>query len=226
MKGRYKYILFFVTFISLNSFGQIEGKENQEFYSLDSIYTVRNAVKVDPVQIVFGDYRLYYEHILSGHYSVEVGVGITRRNYASGWFDYELDNLGRNVDIKTGSSFSLSFRRYFQDYEELGGTYLAVGANYRRYKKEFGVIDSAGALTDFSYTDDRQSLSVIFKLGYQALPLTSNVFVDFYTGPAIRFKDFDIVRTTSINDPLAYSIENLDEVVLGWEVGIRIGFGF
>ena len=226
MKGRYKYILFFLTFLSLSSFGQTQEAEEPEFYIQDSIYTIRNAIKVDPVQIVLGDYRLYFEHILSGRFSAEVGVGFTRRNYASGWFDYELDNLGSNVDIQTGPSVSLAFRRYFQDYEELGGTYLSVGANYRRYKKEFGVIDTAGVLTDYSYADDRQELSVIFNIGYQALPLTSNVFADFYTGPAIRFKNYDIVRTTSINDPLAYTIENLNEVVFGWELGVRIGFGF
>jgi len=226
VKGRYKYILFFLTFISLSTFGQNREAEDQGYYSLDSIYSIRNAIKVDPVQIIFGDYRLYYEHLLTGRYSVEVGVGFTRRNYASGWFDYELDNLGSNVDIRTGPSLSLSFRRYFQDYEELGGAYLAVGANYRRYKKDFGVIDTTGTLTDVSYTDDRQSVSIILKVGYQALPLTSNVFVDFYTGPAIRFKNYDIVRTKSINNPDAYSIENLNEIDLGWEVGIRIGFGF
>ncbi|MGB6035315.1 MAG: hypothetical protein WBG42_03540 [Cryomorphaceae bacterium] len=226
MKGRYKYILFFLTFIPLISFGQNDEMEEQDFYSLDSVYTIRNAIKVDPVQIIYGDYSLYFEHMLTGRYSVEVGVGFTRRNYAAGWFDYELDNLGRNVDIKTGPSVSLSFRRYFQDYEELGGAYLAVGVNYRRHQKDFGVIDTAGVLTDISYTDDRQTVSTIFKFGYQALSLNSNVFVDIYTGPAIRFKNYDIVRTTSINDPNAYSIENLNEVVFGWELGIRVGFGF
>jgi hypothetical protein len=69
-------------------------------------------------------------------------------------------------------------------------------------------------------------LSLILKIGYQALPLTSNVFADFYTGPAVRFKNYDIVKTASVNDPAAYSIDNLNEVSLGWEVGIRIGFGF
>lgn len=226
MKGRYKYILYFLTIFSLNSFGQTQDEEDTEFYSLDSVYTIRNAFKIDPVQIIYGDYRLYYERILSGRYSVEVGAGFTRRNYAGGWFDYELDNLGGNIDVKTGPSLSFSFRRYFEDYDELGGAYLAAGVNYRRHVKDFGVIDTAGVLTDYSFTDDRQTVSTIFKIGYQALALNSNIFADFYTGPAIRFKNYDIVRTTSLNDPEAYSIENLSEVVFGWELGIRIGFGF
>lgn len=192
----------------------------------DTVYTVRNAIKIDPVQIIFGDYRLYYERLLSNHYSVEVGFGFTRRNYAAGWFDYELDNLGRNVDIKTGYSASLSFRRYFQDYEELYGLYLAATGNYRSHAKEISVIDTTGNLIGNSFRDERHTLSLILKLGYQALPLNSNVFADFYTGPAIRFKNYDIVKTASVNDPSAYFIDNLNEVSLGWEVGIRMGFGF
>lgn len=225
MKGRYKIIVFFLFFVSASAFSQ-NLQEEPDFYATDSIYSIRNAVKVDPVQIIFGDYRIYYERILAGQYSIEVGAGITRRDYTSGWFDYELDNLGSNVDVKTGPSLSLSLRRYFQDTGELGGTYIAVSGLYRKYRKDFGVIDTSGTLTDFSFTDSRESISLILKFGYQALPLTSNVFADFYTGPAIRFKNYDIVRTTSVNDPLAYSIENLNEVVLGWEVGVRIGFGF
>lgn len=192
----------------------------------DTVYTVRNAIKIDPVQIIFGDYRLYYEHILSNHYSVEVGFGFTRRNYAAGWFDYELDNLGRNVDIKTGYSASLSFRRYFQDYEELYGLYLAAAGNYRLHAKEISVVDTTGNLAGDSFRDERHTFSLIFKIGYQALPLTSNVFADFYTGPAIRFKNYDIVKTLSVNNPGSYYIDNLNEVSFGWEVGIRIGFGF
>jgi hypothetical protein len=196
------------------------------YYSQDSIFAVRNAIKVDPVQIVFGDFRLYYERILTNHFSVELGAGITRRNYASNWFDDDLDNLGENVDIKTGYSFSLSIRRYFHETEELDGVYLALGINHREHVKDFNVIDTTGTLTGDSFRDQRRTTSVIFKLGYQALPLSSNVFADFFTGPAIRFKEYDIVQTLDINDPRAYSIQPLSEVTFGWEVGVRVGFGF
>jgi hypothetical protein len=225
VKGRYKIILFFLCFVSLGINGQ-DTESEPDFYSTDSIYSIRNAFKVDPVQILFGDFRFYYERILGGQFSVEVGAGFTRRNYTSGWFDYELDNLGSNVDVKTGPSLSLSLRRYFRDTGELGGAYLAVSGLYRKYRKDFAIVDTAGTLTDFNLADSRESVSIILKFGYQALPLTSNVFADFYTGPAIRFKNYDIVRTTSVNDPTAYSIENLEEVVFGWELGVRIGFGF
>ncbi|MEM9050537.1 MAG: hypothetical protein AAGC47_00665 [Bacteroidota bacterium] len=226
MKGSYKYILFFLTLLTLNTSAQEDNDDLPNFYMQDSVYTVRNALKIDPVQILFGDFRLYYERRITNHFSAEIGAGITRRNYTSGWFDDDLDNLGDNIDIKTGASFSFSVRRYFKDSEELDGTYLALGVNHRWWTKDINVIDTNGTATDFSFRDERRSTSVILKFGYQALPISSNVFADFFTGPAIRFKNYDIVQTTSANDPLAYSIENLNEVTFGWELGVRIGFGF
>jgi len=222
-----KYILLFLPVFHCGIlFGQSDDDPESELPIQDTLIAVRNAVKVDPVQVIFGDFRIYYERLISNHYSFEVGLGFTRRNYAAGWFDYELDNLGDNVNIETGYSVSLAFRRYFQDYEELHGLYLSAAGNYRLYSKEITPIDTTGSPAGMDFRDERYTLSLIFNIGYQALPLTSNVFADFYTGPAIRFKNYDIVKTTSTNDPDAYYVENLEEVVLGWEVGIRIGFGF
>lgn len=226
MKGSHKYILFFLTLITLSTSAQEDNEDLPDFYIQDSVYTVRNALKIDPVQILFGDFRIYYERRISNHFSAEIGVGITRRNYTSGWFDDDLDNLGNNIDIKTGASFSLAVRRYFKDSEELDGAYLSLGVNYRWWIKDISVIDSLGNLSGLTLRDRRQSTSVILNFGYQALPISSNVFADFFTGPAIRFKNYDIVQTTSLNDPSSYSIENLNEVTFGWELGVRIGFGF
>lgn len=226
MKGSYKYILFLLIPISFIANGQESDDELPDFYIQDSVYTVRNAFKIDPVQIIFGDFRLYYERFISNHYSVEIGSGVTRRNYASGWFDDDLDNLGANIDIKTGPTFSLAFRRYFRDSEELDGAYISLGVNYRWHIKDINVIDSVGALSGLTLRDRRQSTSVLAKFGFQILPISSNVFADFFTGPAIRFKNYDIVQTTAVNDPLAYYIEAVNEVSFGWELGVKIGFGF
>jgi hypothetical protein len=222
-----KYILFWLLiWIVFPLSAQNDAEQSSEPIVQDTLFSVRNAVKIDPVQIIFGDYRIYYERLISNHYSVEFGLGITRRNYTAGWFDYELDNLGDNIDILTRPSVSFSVRRYFEDYEELYGTYVALSGNYRVHAKDISVIDTTGSVVGEPFRDERRTLSLIFKIGYQALPLSSNVFADFYTGPAIRFKDYEIVKTGSINDPANYYTEDLDEVVFGWEVGVRIGFGF
>lgn len=222
----YKYILFFLLFTSLSGFAQNIFPEGEDAFEPDSLYAIRNAVKVNPIQVLFGVYGLSYERIIKNGYSLEVGLGITRRNYAAGWFDYSLDNLGKNVDIETGYAISISARKYFQSKEELQGPYLSAGISITKYKTDYLVIDSLGDLSDYSFPDVRTttSLSVIF--GYQALAQRSNVFADFYIGAALRYKDFDIVKSDYIHDPSAYYVSKEYSYAFGVEVGVKIGFGF
>ena len=222
----YKYIVFFLLFASLGSFGQINQEESEDAFWPDSLYAVRNAVKIDPLQVIFGDFSIFYERIIKSGYSAEIGVGLTRRNYAIGWFDYSLDNLGENVDIETGYSLSISARRYFRDSGELNGLYLALGFSVRSYKTDYFVVDSAGTLTDISFEDKRLLNSGSLILGYQALTIRSNIFVDAYIGMALINKDLDVVTSSDINDPDAYSIDEQKEYALGFEIGLKIGFGF
>lgn len=222
----YKYIVFFLLFASLSSFGQNYPEESEDAFWPDSLYAVRNAVKIDPLQVIFGDFSIYYERIFKSRYSAEFGVGFTRRNYAAGWFDYSLDNLGENVDIETGYALSVSARRYFKDSGELNGLYLALGFSVRSYKTDYYVIDTTGTLTDISFEDNRLFTSGSVIVGYQALSIRSNIFVDAYLGLALVNKDFDIVTSSDINDPSAYYIVEKKEYALGMEVGVKIGFGF
>ena len=207
-------------------FGQNNISNSEDAYQPDSLFAVRNALKIDPLQFIFGDYSLDYERILNGPYSLELGLGFTRRNYAAGWFDYSLDNLGRNVKIKSGYVISLSARRYFENSGELYGAYLAANASVRMYTTDYNVIDSTGALTDFSFRDKRKITSYAFIFGYQALPASSNVFADFYLGISLRNKDFSIVKSEEINNASSYFIEHKNTYVFGLEVGVKLGFGF
>lgn len=227
MGSSYKYIFFFLlSSFSLSGFSQTNGIDFEDAYEADSLYAVRNAVKFDPIQIAIGDIEIYYERILFSGMSVEVGAGITRRNFAAGWNDYSLDNLGRNVDIKTGYAFTFALRKYFVPSEELCGPYASFGVKLLKYETEYGVIDSAGVLTDSEFTDVREYTNLDFLLGYQLLPQTSNLFMDIYAGVAYRFKNFDIVRSEAINDPESYFIQEDDSNDFAFRVGLKIGYGF
>lgn len=187
---------------------------------------VRNALKFDPVQILFGDYQLYYEVYLTPHSSIEAGFGPTRRNYAANWFDYELDNLGSNVNVKTRFAFTLVYRRYFWADEELFGPYMSAGVNYRRFDKTYDVLDATGNLTGASFDDSRRYSSVMVYGGYQALSLMSNIFADFYIGVGLRYKDFDVVRSYNVNNPDSYRVTTQEEFAFGLQAGVKIGVGF
>lgn len=223
LRGYNKYI-FFVAFLAAT---MCHGQDlYSSAYESDSLYAVRNAVKVDPVQIVIGDYRLYYERILSDRWSGEASVGITRRNYAAGWFEYDLDNLGAQVDIRTGAAAGLILRRYFRAGPELDGPYLATGYVYREYIKGYHPLDRAGELTGESLTDRRRFSSIVVLFGIQPLSYSGNVFADFFTGPALRFADYHQVRAPEVPGTDSYYVRKFSKLEFGWEVGVRIGFGF
>lgn len=220
----YKYISFVLFFVPQLIIGQ--DLEFEDAYEPDSIYAVRNALKIDPVQIVVGEYELIYERILSNHWSVEAGLGITRRNYLADRRDYTLDDLGQNVSIETGYSFTLSIRNYFWDSPELIGPYVELGGNIRQYDLNYAVIDSSGSLTGDEFPDTRKFTSGYVNFGFQALPLNSNIFADFYLGVALRYADLRIIRAEDIHDPATYFYQNKEEWRWGFNVGVKIGVGF
>lgn len=223
LRGYNKYI-FFAAFLAGTT---CHGQDNYPLeYESDTLFAVRNAVKIDPVQIVFGDFRLYYERILSDRWSGEASIGITRRNYAAGWFEYDLDNLGAQVDIRTGPAAGLILRRYFRPGPELDGPYLAAGYVYREYIKDYHPLGRAGELTGESHTDRRRFSSVAVLFGFQPLSYSGNVFADFFTGPALRFANYAQVRETDSPGTDGYYVRRFSKVGLGWEIGVRIGFGF
>jgi hypothetical protein len=221
----YKYISFVLFFLPELLIAQ--DLEFEDAYEPDSVYAVRNAIKIDPVQIVVGEYELIYERILSNHWSVEAGLGITRRNYlADRRGDYTLDDLGQNVSIETGYSFTLSFRNYFRDSPELIGPYMELGGNIRQYDLTYSVIDTSGALTGDSFPDTRKFTSGFLNIGFQALPQNSNIFADFYVGVALRYADLSIIRAEDIHDPETYFYEETEEWRWGFNIGVKIGVGF
>lgn len=227
IRKAYKYIFFCLLFlVSASGFSQTTFIEGEDAYESDSLMAVRNAIKFDPVQIVFGDYELYYERIIAKGFSFEVGAGITGRNYAVGWNDYSLDNLARNIDIKTGSAFTLTLRKYIVSSDELNGPYVALGMKALNYKTNFEVIDSAGVLTNDVFTDTRKYINIEGTIGWQWLPASSNLFIDGFVGLAYRNKDFDVVRSNDINDPESYTVTNETGTDFAFRFGLKVGYGF
>lgn len=221
----YKYTCFFVLSSALPLFAQFD-PEAVDAYEPDSVFAIRNAIKYDPVQIIVGDYSLYYERFLAPGWSVEGGAGFTLRNYAAGWNDYSLDNLARNVEISPGYSFSIAVRKYLIKSEELNGWYVAAGYGQRKYNTTYAVVDTAGILTGDEFEDTRLHHTVSAALGYQALGITSNLFLDFFLGPAFRFREFDTVVADDIFDASTFRVVSEKSNQWGIVVGLRFGFGF
>jgi hypothetical protein len=222
----YKYIFFLLLLLPEFCRAQEADPYFGDAFEVDTLYAVRSAVKYDPIKILQGDFRLFYERMLAPHWSIEAGLGITRRNYTASWFYYELDNLGDNVDIKTRYAASLAGRYYFEGEEELFGLYVSLGISHVRHDKTYNVLDSSGVYTGDSFDDSRRYTSGIATVGYQALSPSSNVFLDFYVGAAVRYRNFQVVRSPAIYDPEAYTVTDETSFIGGLEVGVKIGFGF
>jgi hypothetical protein len=222
----YKYIFFISLLLPQISEAQYDEGYDVDAYEADTLYAVRSAVKFDPIGILRGDFRLFYEKMLAPHWSIEAGLGPTRRDYTASWFYYELDNLGDNIDVKTRVAASLAGRYYFQGEEELYGPYVTLGVSYVQHDKIYNVLDSSGVYTGSSFTDSRRYTSALITTGYQALGVSSNIFVDIYLGLALRYRDFQVVRSDAINDPESYSVSSETSFAAGLEIGARIGFGF
>ncbi len=193
----------------------------------DTLYAIVNAVKFDPVQVFFGDFQFYFEKMIAPKASIEVGFGPTRRNYASSWFEDELDSYGRNVSIRTRYAATLSGRRYFQDTGELYGGYVGLSLVYREYVKLYQVIDTNDVLVaGYEFTDSRKYASAMVTVGFQALSLSSNIFADFYVAAGARYKSLHIVDTDNVNVPESYFIREETGFEAAFQAGVRIGFGF
>lgn len=193
----------------------------------DTLYAVTNALKFDPVQIVFGDFQVYFEKMIGSRFSVEVGAGPTRRNFAASWWDDELDALGRNVGVRTRYAATLAGRLYLRESGELHGPYVAMMAAHRRHDKVIEVIDENGVLVPgVQFTDVRRFTSLMLAGGFQALSMRSNVFADFYLAGGVRYKSLREVATADIHDPAAHRIDRLRTWVPVFQPGVRIGYGF
>ncbi len=113
-----------------------------------------NTIKVNFIDPLCGKYALYYERELSPTFSLEVGLGITGRNYIgniinkivhenasqnSSAFSDETDLEDDDYDYKTretniGIYVGLMPKFYFNNQYGLDGSYLGFNLQYIKYK--------------------------------------------------------------------------------------------
>ncbi len=223
----HKYIAILSLLLAFWAGSAAAQNEEDAYYDLpDTMPAVTYALKFDPLQVFLGDFQLYFEGTIAKQWSMEVGLGFTRRDYTASFFAYELDDFGDNVDIQTRYAGSLWLKRYFWDTGELYGPYMALGLLHRRHDKTYNVINEAGELSGASFDDSRSFTSLMLFGGFQAIPMQSNFFCDFYLGAGLRFRDFDMVRSTDSNDPDMYSVSREQSWVGALHLGIKFGIGF
>lgn len=138
-----------VYFTKNNSYGNT-AKKNKHSAEL-------NIIKISPLSFLSGFVPVYYERELNSFLSIQVGAGITTRNYVKGWFNNvgDEDNFNQgetqwaapgnegnsnqldpynytNRKPVIGFCFSVQPRIYFES-EGMDGSFIGISYDYYHY---------------------------------------------------------------------------------------------
>lgn len=192
----------------------------------DSLLEVHNGLKVDPLQIFRGEILVFYERRITDRVSLEVGLGLTRRNWAYALFAVDADDLRRNITVRTGPSARLGVRFYLKDSPELDGMYIMPQLAYKVYEKEFAELDSAGELNGVDHIDRREIGEVNLCFGYQHLSFNSNFFYDIYFGIGYAIRRGTQVSRQKVPIQTLFTSGPLNDDGPVPLIGVKLGWGF
>lgn len=194
----------------------------------DTVNVMKNCVKMNPLLFLQGEIPVYFERAVSPRISLEVGMGITARNYISLTVGDEADDFGAGTEVEHKLAAHVGIRYYLTDDLEPYGWYLSPEFATRTYTKVITTKDDEGNFTDEKLKDERVYNDAKLLLGFQLLSGTSNWMVDFYGGLGGRSRDLQKVREELdlVNDKRTYTTELVDDTVLGVYLGFKVGVGF
>lgn len=200
--------------------------ESEDAYMIDSLLEVHNALKLDPLQVLRGEILVFYERRVTDRVSLEVGLGLTRRNWAFALFDVDADDLRRNINVRTGPSARLGIRFYLKDSPELNGMYIMPQVAYKVYEKNFAELDSAGELNGVDHIDRREIGEFNVCFGYQHLSYNSNFFYDVYVGIGYAIRRGTEVSRLNLPVETRYASGPLNDDGPVPLIGVKLGWGF
>ena len=195
----------------------------------DTVDCVKNIVKANPLLFFRGEVPLYFERALTANLSLEVGAGLTTRNYLNFSFQGdEPDDFGAGTEIRTRPSFHLGARYYTTDDLEPQGWYWRVELAHLEYVKDIRLKDNSGAFLDERLTDERIYNDIRLVCGYQLLSASSNWLFDVYGGVALRNRSLQIVSESLdlVTDQWTYTVEEKNDIVPAFFLGVKVGLGF
>jgi hypothetical protein len=195
----------------------------------DTVKVVKNVLKVNPLLFFRGEIPLYYERALTPNVSLELGLGVTLRNYiALSFAGDDADDYGAGTEIIANPSYHIGARFYFVHDLEPQGFYFQPGFSHLVYSKDILVRGPDGSFTEEKYRDERTFNDLRAILGYQMLSATSNWLFDLYGGVAYRDRRMLVVeeRLNLQTDEYTYSVEERKDRVPAIFLGVKIGLGF
>jgi hypothetical protein len=195
----------------------------------DTVKVMKNVIKANPLLFFRGELPLYYERALAPNVSIEVGVGLTLRNYlALSLVGDDADDFGAGTEIIPGMSVRAGVRFYMEHDLEPQGWYIQPEFGQLTYTKDILISDPAGGFLEERLRDRRTFNDIRVLGGYQMLSYSSNWVLDFYGGLAFRVRDQLVVTETV--DPstrtFTYTQEQRNDWVPAFYLGLKVGMGF
>ncbi|MBK7619674.1 MAG: hypothetical protein IPJ10_10145 [Flavobacteriales bacterium] len=197
--------------------------------AFDTVDCVKNVVKFNPLAFFRGEIPVYFERALSPRLSLEVGVGVTLRNYlVMAYAGDDADEFGAGTEIIPRPSFQAGFRYYLVDDIEPNGSYVQTSFAHLNYTKDIRLKGPTGAFTDDKLRDDRTYNDVRVLFGYQQLSPNSNWLFDVYGGVGYRDRLNVKVqeRIDFTTDQFTYSVEESKDQTVAIFLGVKFGIGF
>ena len=177
--------------------------------------TETNFVKIAPLSFLSGSVPIYYERKINDFLSVQVGAGVTTRNYLKEWInngeiggnngDNNKDeikwngvtpynnNLNSHSDFTNrkssiGYTVSVEPRIYF-DNEGIGGSFVSIGYSLSKYKTSSRQIQTGVNDLMFinSYFPEYESISDV-SVNFGSQTLNDRISIEYTFGIALRNK--------------------------------------
>lgn len=195
----------------------------------------KTQLKFNPTHLGNGDMVFLLEQALKGKMSMELGAGLTYRDYINDSFDfmkYDYDHQFVDYERSMGYSLSGAIKYYVsKDYPVLEGYYVGPEIRYRLYKT---VATKCG---DEKINVPQREHVTDLKLtcGYTEY-FDDNIFMEIYAGFGVRSRNFmnfvegEEVDYTDSRGFTKYktvvTISDANKVVPVVNAGFKIGFAF
>jgi hypothetical protein len=153
-------------------------------------YMDKNSIKWNWSLLTRGVFLINYERYIGGNFSIEIGAGLTYRDFL---FEFTkslggdtIKGFSGNTDISDFGSASpkecgeAGLRYYPSGYDNMEGVYLEATVSYRSYSfpnpTYQPVVGGSGYVPGYNFLDEQ------FKFGYVASSWASDITGEFYVG--------------------------------------------
>jgi len=214
----------------------------------------QNIIKIAPVSFLSGYVPIYYERELTDFLSIQVGVGVTTRNYLKEWVNnfefsetdnasttykdpsingsdnYYPENSYKNRTTSIGTYFSIQPRIFFAS-EGLGGSFIGFSVDKYNYKSSSDRIvpgsSDANGMPLFSkdqFSEFEKLTEFAAQFGTQTL--YDRISVEYTTGFALRKRNSLKYAYAYSNNGVVEGSSSLKETKPAFTIGIKIGYHF